>query len=150
MSNAVEVVEHDHGRLRQELAEAGLPALPPGVLVYAIEGPFFFGSVDSLERALSWSHGQMPRAVILRLDRVPLVDATGIQRLESSLTALRRRGIRVVLTGAPMRVLRKLVRAGIVRHDGGGMADYHGDFIAAVRHLQDADASPVKESAATA
>jgi len=40
MSASVSVVEHGQASLRHELAEAGLEALPKGVLVYAIEGPF--------------------------------------------------------------------------------------------------------------
>ena len=113
MSASVSVVEHGQASLRHELAEAGLEALPRDVLVYAIEGPFFFGSVDSLERALSWSR-EPPRWVLLRLERVPLVDATGLKRLESTIENLRGRGVQVLLSGANLRVLRKLVRAEIV------------------------------------
>src|SRR3546814_19988174 len=83
MSASVAVVEHGQASLRSELAEAGLDALPKDVVVYGIEGPFFFGSVDSLERALSWTR-EPPRYVVLRLDRVPFMDATGLKRLEST------------------------------------------------------------------
>src|SRR3546814_1126549 len=68
MSASVEVVEHGQASLREELAEAGLEVLPQDVVVYSIEGPFFFGSVDSLERALSWTR-KPPRHVVLRLER---------------------------------------------------------------------------------
>jgi SulP family sulfate permease len=117
MANSVEVVAQDQASVQQELAAAGLAELPREVAVYAIEGPFFFGSVDSLERALSWSR-ESPSTLVLRLDRVPFVDATGLKRLESTMLAMHRRGARVLLTGANLRVLRKLVRAGIVERDG--------------------------------
>ena len=120
MAASVEVVQQSHSGLRQELEEAGLDALPADVAVYSIDGPFFFGSVDSLERALSWSR-DTPRHVVLRLDRVPFVDATGLKRLESSIASLQSRGIRVILTGANMAVLRKLLRAELIRRDTPGL-----------------------------
>src|SRR3546814_11461202 len=96
---SVEWVEHGQARLREELAEAGLGVLPQDEVVYSIEGPFFFGSVDSLERALSWTR-KPPRHVVLRLERVPFIDATGLKRLESTIDNLRKRGIEVLPTGA--------------------------------------------------
>lgn len=133
MSASVEVVEHGQASLRQELVEAGLEELPKDVVVYAIEGPFFFGSVDSLERALSWSR-EPPRYVALRLERVPFMDATGLKRLESTIDNLRKRGVQVLLSGANLRVLRKLARAEIVRRDD--PASYFKDLAAAIRYVQ--------------
>ena len=133
MSASVEVVEHGQASLRQELVEAGLEELPKDVVVYAIEGPFFFGSVDSLERALSWSR-EPPRYVALRLERVPFMDATGLKRLESTIDNLRKRGVQVLLSGANLRVLRKLARAEIVRRDD--PASYFKDLAAALRYVQ--------------
>ncbi len=130
MSASVEVVEHGQASLRQELAEAGLEALPKDVVVYGIDGPFFFGSVDSLERALSWTR-EPPRYVVLRLERVPFMDATGLKRLESTIGNLRKRGVQVLLSGASLRVLRKLVRAEIVRRDD---PSYFKDLAAALRY----------------
>jgi sulfate permease, SulP family len=133
MSASVEVVEHGQASLRQELVEAGLDELPKDVAVYAIEGPFFFGSVDSLERALSWTR-EPPRYMALRLERVPFMDATGLKRLESTIDNLRRRGVQVLLSGANLRVLRKLARAEIVRRDD--PASYFKDLAAALRYVQ--------------
>jgi SulP family sulfate permease len=132
MSAAVEVVEHDHASLREELAEAGLEQLPRDVAVYSIDGPFFFGSVDSLERAMSWSR-EPPRYVVIRLDRVPFMDATGMKRLESTIGGLRKRGVQVLLSGASLRVLRKLVRAEIVRRDD---PSCFKDLAEALRYMQ--------------
>ncbi len=133
MSASVEVVEHGQASLRQELAEAGFDALPQDVVVYAIEGPFFFGSVDSLERALSWTR-EPPSHVVLRLEHVPFMDATGLKRLESTIGNLRGRGIAVLPTGANLRVLRKLVRAEIVGRDDPG--SYFKDLSAALQYIE--------------
>jgi len=39
----------------------GVVALPLAVLVFSIEGPFFFGAVDSLDRALAHAHAGLVR-----------------------------------------------------------------------------------------
>ncbi len=140
MSSSVDVVEHTQASLRQELAEAGLEALPDDVLVYSIDGPFFFGSVDSLERALSWSRSE-PRYLALRMERVPFIDATGLKRLESTIHSLRGRGVQVVLNGARMSVLRKLVRADIVRRDTPG--SYFKDLSEALLYIESLRTVPV-------
>ncbi|MFN4161014.1 MAG: SulP family inorganic anion transporter [Stenotrophomonas sp.] len=150
MSTAVEVVEHGPHSLREQLAQAGLQALPAGVAVYAIDGPFFFGSVDSLERALSWSR-QPPRHVLLWLERMPLIDATGLKRLESTVAALHQRGVKVVLCGANPRVLRKLARARLVRRDQPD--GYFSDLASALRALgagAQAAAAPMDQSTSEA
>ena len=133
MAGSVEVVAQDQASVQHELAAAGMTELPRDVAVYSIEGPFFFGSVDSLERALSWSR-DVPRALVLRLDRVPFVDATGLKRLESTMAAMRKRGIDVLLSGANLRVLRKLVRAGLVTREGATV--YFRDLSEALVFLQ--------------
>ena len=136
MADAVEVVAQDQASVRQELAAAGLDELPRDIAVYSIEGPFFFGSVDSLERALSWSR-EAPRALVLRLERVPFVDATGLKRLESTVDAMQRRGVRVLLCGANLRVLRKLVRVGLVSR--AGAPTFFRDLSEALAYLQRGD-----------
>ncbi|QDW65920.1 SulP family inorganic anion transporter [Luteimonas granuli] len=133
MSASVEVVEQAPSGLRQELAEAGLESLPGDVLVYSIDGPFFFGSVDSLERALSWSRGP-PGRIVLRLERVPFIDATGLKRLESTIAHLKKHGVHLLLTGANMAVLRKLARAGIVGRDDPG--SYFTSLSEALRYIE--------------
>ena len=53
MSSAVEVGPLGGAELDAELVRRGWRELPPGVLVYSIDGPFFFGAVDNFERALA-------------------------------------------------------------------------------------------------
>ena len=87
--------------------------IPDDVLVYAINGPFFFAAVDSFERALGSTHTD-PRALIIRLGRVPFMDITGIQAIEEVVENMNKRGVRVVLCEANPRVQVKLERAGFV------------------------------------
>jgi SulP family sulfate permease len=119
MSSSVEVRQATDDDLRQELALQGLGQLPPGVLVYSVEGPFFFGAVENFERALAGTHTD-PRILIIRLRWVPFMDITGLQTLEEAIRDLQRRGVRVILSGANERVQAKLERAGVIALVGKG------------------------------
>jgi SulP family sulfate permease len=118
MAESVETQPVQGAALAAELARLGRTALPPGVLVYEIAGPMFFGAVEKFERALLETH-TLPRKLILRLDRVPFMDITGIQTLQEVLTALCRRQVEVELCEANERVLAKLQQAGVI----GGAGD---------------------------
>jgi len=113
MASSVEVQQVGEEELRQELAALGLPQLPPGVLVYAIDGPFFFGAVENFERALLETHLD-PRVLIVRLRRVPFMDITGLQTLEEVVEKLQLRGVRVMLCEANAQVRAKLDDAQIL------------------------------------
>jgi sulfate permease, SulP family len=114
MASSVEVRQATAQELDQEFSNYGpMPLLPPGVLVYTVEGPFFFGAVENFERALAGTHTD-PRVLIIRLRWVPFIDITGIQTLEEVIQDLHRRGVRVMLTGANERVLNKLKKAGVI------------------------------------
>ena len=113
MASAVEVRQATEQELNRELAHEGWPALPPGVLVYTVEGPFFFGAVENFERALAGTHTD-PDVLVIRLRWVPFIDITGLQTLEEVIQDLQRRGVRVMLSGANERVHGKLEKAGIL------------------------------------
>jgi SulP family sulfate permease len=113
MASSVEVREATGEELREDLTRNGLQELPPGVLVYAVEGPFFFGAVEKFEHALTAAHIG-PEVLIIRLRWVPFIDITAMQTLEEVVQHLRKRKVRVILTGANERVAGKLERAGIV------------------------------------
>ena len=131
MSTSVETQrqESGDGDLDHELAAQGLKALPKGVLVYAIEGPFFFGAVENFEQALVQTHAD-PKLLIIRLKRVPFMDITGLQALDEAVGNLKRRGVDVVLCEANPRVKGKLEKAGILGRLGQGR--YAESFAAAL------------------
>jgi SulP family sulfate permease len=112
MASSVEVQEQTADQLQEEFGHRGL-TFPPGVLVYRVEGPFFFGAVENFERALASTHTD-PDVVILRLRWVPFIDITGLQTLEEVVKDLQWRKVRVMLTGANARVTAKLEKAGIL------------------------------------
>lgn len=114
MAASVEVLQVPQDDVAMELSHRGAGALPPGVLVYSIEGPFFFGAAETFERALAITHSD-PRALIIRLRRVPFVDITGLQTLEEVIADLQGRKVRVILCEANERVSSKLDKAGVLR-----------------------------------
>ncbi|MFY7698596.1 MAG: SulP family inorganic anion transporter [Legionella sp.] len=112
MSRSIEINQLTNKEIEQELTES-LPPIPQDVMVYSIDGPFFFGAVESFEHALA-TIDINPRVLIIRLRWVPYIDITGIQTLEDLIIDLHQRGVRVLLTGANMRVVKKLHKAGII------------------------------------
>jgi SulP family sulfate permease len=140
MSSSVEVREENEQTLRAELAARGLARLPANVMVYSIDGPFFFGAVESLDQALRRNNlyptgNPSARAsIVIRLGRVPFMDATGIQTLQDVIRNLEKRHVRVLLSEANSRVHGKLVNAGIVScdpHDSNHFPDLHAALAAA-------------------
>lgn len=133
MSSSVEVVEQSQQSLQSELDQLGIDHLPAGVMVYSINGPFFFGSVESLDRAFSWAR-KAPGFLVLRLGQVPVLDATGLKRLETTIHTQADKGVRILLCGASQRVLRKLVRVGIVSRDDS--SSYFADLGEALAYIE--------------
>jgi len=117
MAGSVEVRQETEQQLQREFSHQGFSTLPPGVLVYAVEGPFFFGAVETFERTLAATHSD-PRVLVIRLRWVPFIDITGLQTLEEVVSDLQRRGVMVLISGANARVLGKLRRAGLIDQVG--------------------------------
>jgi SulP family sulfate permease len=93
--------------------ELGLARLPPGVQVYEITGPLFFGAIENIKRPLLEIR-PYPKILIIRLNRVPFMDISGLQMLEDTIKLLRKKGMAVMLCEANQRVRAKLHRAGVV------------------------------------
>jgi len=113
MSMSVEVGPQDEKELAMDLLSQGMVELPQGVLVYAIEGPFFFGAVENFQRVLHDTHTD-PKVLIIRLQRVPFMDMTGLEALDEVIAALQKRGVVVILCEANSKVGEKLKRSGVL------------------------------------
>ena len=86
--------------------------LPPGVVLYRIAGPLFFGAAQKAMSSLD-TISSGTRVVILDMTAVPAMDATGLVGLSSSLDRLARDGTIVVLAGVQEQPARVLAKAGI-------------------------------------
>ena len=95
--------------------EAGepTPAVPPNVLVYRIDGPFFFGAAEKLQATVERAQLHVD-TVVIRLGRVPFMDATGTHTLTEIIERFHRRGIRVLLVEIQEQLERALERAGVI------------------------------------
>lgn len=137
MASAIEVQPLSEQALQFELAQLGLNRLPAGVMIYAIEGPFFFAAVETFERALLHTHTD-PRILIVRLRRVPFMDITGLQTLEEVFANLAKRGVQVALCEANPRVRNKLERAGVLAQIGQRCFDTFSQALTWTRQVQQA------------
>jgi SulP family sulfate permease len=86
--------------------------LPKSVLVYRVEGPFFFGAAEKLESTLERVQLDV-ETVVIRLGRVPFMDATGINTLTEIIQRYRHRRVRVILCGIHDELRGTLDAAGI-------------------------------------
>jgi SulP family sulfate permease len=101
------------------IGEAGVAAArpAPGVVVYSIEGPLFFGAAEKLERTLA--HIQRPATtLVLRMGNVPFMDATGIRALDQMATDFMQHGATVLLSELRPNVRQKLERGGVIERIG--------------------------------
>lgn len=120
MTASIKVHLYDENELNEEVEYREAGSLPEGVLVYRIEGPFFFGAVENFERALEMTKTD-PKALIIRLNHVPFVDVTGLETLNEVIVKLKKRGVLVFLCEANPGVRAHLHRTGVLEEVGKGM-----------------------------
>ena len=133
MADSVNVEQHI-----EMLPDSGPPGVPAnnGVVIYSIEGPFFFGVAEKLERTLEHIH-RPTSTLILRMGNVPFVDATGIFAIEEIITDFKRHGAAVLLVEVRPNVRYKLERGGVVAHVGpDNIIDTFEQALLRAKHLQ--------------
>jgi sulfate permease, SulP family len=121
--------------------EADLPGdLPHGVVAYEISGPLFFGAAQKAMAALDIA--DRAKVVILLMDEVHAMDATGLVALESALDELKVNRCFAILTGVRPQPLRVLVRAKVHKRELVTLApDPRAALDAAYQHLETRPAS---------
>ncbi|WP_375394662.1 SulP family inorganic anion transporter [uncultured Sphingomonas sp.] len=90
--------------------------LPDDVEVFRIDGPFFFGVAAGLMDAYR-SLGTIPRMLIIRLERVPVLDASGAAAIGELVRRAGLAGTRVIICAARPEVIAMLDRAHVGDHD---------------------------------
>lgn len=118
MSQLVTIEEENHDQLNGELSQNGI-AIPADTVIYSIQGPFFFGVVEKLERALAITHSD-PKVIIFRLKHVPFMDMTGLQSFQEIIEAFDKRGVKVYLCEANNKVYKKLEKIKLNQLIGNG------------------------------
>jgi SulP family sulfate permease len=98
-------------------AQVGERAVPHGVEIFEINGPFFFGVADRLKDTLD-QFERPPRVFILRMRYVPHIDASGLHALEEFHTKCKRRGTHLLLGGVHAQPLFEMVKSGMDQRIG--------------------------------
>ena len=91
--------------------------LPAGVEVYEINGPFFFGVADRLKDTLNTLE-RPPKVFILRMRRVPAIDATGMHALDEFHDKCRKRKTQLLLAGVHAQPIFAMTGYGLVEKIG--------------------------------
>lgn len=87
----------------------------PGVSVYEIDGPFFFGVATKFDEMMRSTLGAKPVVRIIRMRKVPFIDATAVHNLELLIKSSQSEGIHIVLSGVNPQVRQTLIKAGVDR-----------------------------------
>jgi SulP family sulfate permease len=85
--------------------------IPDGVVVYRVFGPFLFGAAEKMEDAIE-EVDELPKVLILRLNLVPAMDATGLNIMESIVERMKAKNGTVILSGIHRQPLEILTNAG--------------------------------------
>ena len=99
--------------------------VPPGVEVYEITGPFFFGAAETLRDRLG-RFAARPKVLILRMRHVPAIDSTGLHALRELVKRGRHEGTLVLLSDVHAQPVVALERSGM--YDELGEENIHGNI----------------------
>lgn len=104
-------------------------SLPPGVEVFKLRGPLFFGAAAAVAEVLDAGEGR-PGVVILRMSQTPMADATGAGVLRDFVERRRREGARVILSGVREQPMTVLSQMGL--GPDGGLAEHAASYAEAL------------------
>ena len=92
----------------------------PDLALFFMAGTLFFGAINELERQLRAHEQQLPSVLILHLNRVFWIDASGVHTLQHFIERCLARGIVPILVHDHESVRRIIERAGVLDHLGEG------------------------------
>jgi SulP family sulfate permease len=87
-------------------------ATDPDVVVYRITGAFFFGAASTVGAVLD-SIADRHKAFIVDFSAVPFLDSTAANAMHRMAVKAKRKGVRLVITGASRTVRRELLMHGL-------------------------------------
>jgi SulP family sulfate permease len=91
--------------------------IPAEVEVYEINGPFFFGIADSLQNILP-NMERPPKVFILRMRKVPAIDATGLHALDDFYQKCLRTETTLILSGVKEELAKSFKKYGLDKKIG--------------------------------
>jgi sulfate permease, SulP family len=91
--------------------------IPEGVVVYEVNGPFFFGAADRFRDTLG-QVARQPRVLIVRMRNVPAMDSTGLRALTDVWKKNRAAGTLMLLSDVHAQPMIVLGRSGLLDQVG--------------------------------
>lgn len=107
-------------------------AIPKHTLVYEIEGPIFFATVDSLIEQIVWK--ETTRVVIVRMRSVSTLDITAIRALENLLTLCQKKNVTLVFSHVMEQPYEVMKKSQFV--DKVGANNFRANIDAALEHAE--------------
>ncbi|QPI75662.1 SulP family inorganic anion transporter [Sphingobium sp. Cam5-1] len=114
MSRTVEIASDRQASSREDENEEidQRVALPDGVEIFRIDGPIFFGVANELLDTLR-RIGPVPQVIILRMRRVPLLDASGVATIGEIVARAAATGTQIILSGVQAQPMAMLERGAL-------------------------------------
>ncbi|PWA08526.1 sodium-independent anion transporter [Pueribacillus theae] len=81
--------------------------------IYTIEGPLFFGTAAKFEQTLSQAINKRPKILLLRMNNVQLIDASGEGNLSTLVKNFQKRGGIILISGIGAQPLQILKNSGL-------------------------------------
>ncbi|MGE3309944.1 MAG: SulP family inorganic anion transporter [Limisphaerales bacterium] len=119
--------------------------IPAGVVTFRMVGAFLFGAADKLETGLKRLKDK-PRVLILRMQDVLAIDATGLNALEEIREKWESYGTRILISGAHTQPLMAMARAGFI--EAWGETTFCENFDTALARAAAIVSEPARQSAA--
>lgn len=91
--------------------------IPPGVEVFEISGPFFFGAAEQFKDTLG-QVAKKPKVLIIRMREVPAIDSTGLHTLHELARSCRHDGTLLLLADVHAQPMFALVRSDMLAELG--------------------------------
>jgi len=88
--------------------------VPRGVIVYEVNGPFFFGASANFMEAMAVVTREKPKVIIVRMRYVPIIDATGLHVLKTEYKNTKKKGAVLLLSGIQPGLFGLLDKSGLV------------------------------------
>jgi SulP family sulfate permease len=93
------------GQTKPEFSSAHLGT--DEILIYDLNGPFFFGAAEKIEQAFAITHTD-PKVIIYNFKNVPFIDMTGLETFSNIVEQYKKRGVLVFICQANSVVANKL------------------------------------------
>ena len=92
-------------------------SIPPGVEVYDVAGPFFFGAAEQFKDTLA-AVSKKPKVLVVRMRRVPFIDSTGLNVLRDLVRRTQSDKTTVIIAEVQEQPRQAIQRGGLVEMVG--------------------------------